>query len=65
MPFQPLPLAASLGRSGPEIFFHGTGIRLLVPAAFLLSHSGTICHRMGERARAVDATAAVLFSFPD
>ena len=52
MPFQYLPLAAGLGRSGPEIFFYGIGIVLLVALAFLAPHRGLRSLRPFERALA-------------
>ena len=53
MPFQTFPLAAGLGRSGPEIIFYGIGIVLLVALAFLAPHRGLRCLRRFERAVAV------------
>ena len=50
MPFQFLPLAAGLGRSGPEIFFYGIGIALLLALAFLAPHRGLRCVRGFGRA---------------
>ena len=50
MPFQFLPLAAGLGRSGPEIIFYGIGIVLLLAIAFLAPHRGLRCLRPIERA---------------
>ena len=52
MPFSQLPLAAGLGRSGPEIFFYGIGIALLLALAFLAPHRGLRCVRGFERALA-------------
>ena len=52
MPFSHLPLAAGLGRSGPEILFYGIGIALLLALAFLLPHHGLRCLRPVERAMA-------------
>jgi hypothetical protein len=46
MPFQHLPLAAGLGRSGPEILFYGIGIALLLAAAFFAPHRGLRCVRV-------------------
>jgi hypothetical protein len=50
MPFSNLPLAAGLGRSGPEILFYGIGLALLVALAFLAPHRGLRCVRPFERA---------------
>ena len=52
MPFQHLPLAAGLGRSGPEILFYGTGIALFLAVAFLAPHRGLRCMRPFERTAA-------------
>jgi hypothetical protein len=50
MPFQHLPLAAGLGRSGPEILFYGIGIALLLTVTFFAPHRGLRCVRVIERA---------------
>ena len=52
MPFQFLPLAAGLGRSGPEILFYGIGIALLLALAFLAPHRGLRFLQPIERAMA-------------
>ncbi len=52
MPFQHLPLAAGLGRSGPEILFYGIGIALLLALAFFAPHRGLRWMRPFERAAA-------------
>jgi hypothetical protein len=52
MSFPPLPLAAGLGRSGPEILFYGIGIVLLLALAFFTPHRGLRCVRGFERALA-------------
>ena len=63
MPFSHLPLAAGLGRSGPEIFFYGIGIVLLLALAFLAPHHGLRGVRGIERAFAALAQRRVLAIF--
>jgi len=65
MPFLHLPLAAGLGRSGPEILFYGIGIALLLVLAFVVPHRGLRCLRPIEHALAVLARRrglAILFA---
>ena len=63
MPFSHLPLAAGIGRSGPEILFYGIGIALLLALAFLAPHRGLRWLRPIERASAALARRRALAIF--